>query len=168
MCTITAFAFHLVHSQQTLLPWWWFYLEGITCSTGISIGSLECSPRFLHLAISKFQYLPILLRSLKFVFISLGPQGLFLPKPSEVFSWACASGSHPKNWSQFCFGKYSGLFFCRSLLFSICPQMPWRLLFSVCVLVCVLFPCTIVLKNVMKEKAEWMWITCCMSLLSRN
>lgn len=36
----------------------------------------------------------------------------------------------------------------------VCPQMPWRLLFSICVLVCVLFPCTIVLKNVLKEKAR--------------
>lgn len=118
-------------------PRWWFYLEGISCSIGGSTGSPECSPRSLRLGISKFQYLPILLRSLKSVSISPDSQGLFPAKPSEVFSCACAGGSHPKNWSKFCFGKYSQLLFCRYLLFITCPQMPWKTsILSLCSSLC--------------------------------
>lgn len=63
------------------------YLESIIDSTGVSFESLECSPRSLHLARFEFHYLSIMLRSLKFLFISLGFQGLFPAKPSKVFSY---------------------------------------------------------------------------------
>ena len=83
------------------------------------------------------------------------------------------------------FCRCSGLIFCRSLLWSnLLPTALaiWtlisvfflflflfyfshqeRLLFSVCIL----FLCTIVMKNVLNEKAKWIWVTCFASLLSR-
>lgn len=117
--------------------------------------------------------LPLMLRSLKFMFISPGSQWLFPAKTSRVFPCTCAGGIHQRNWSLFFLADNQGSFFAGLPSVIICSQLAWqpKLSFSPSrktSLLCVLFPCNTVTKLVLNEKVRWMWVTCCASLLSRT